>query len=229
MQLKISTLREMIKVESGSLQTFSMVNTNLPKEIVTDFQENVRHKVSLLQSELDKWTACAADAALTEEKVAAVEADVAAQYREFAGHKYLPRKFSTPMRCQICVQMLHQTSQSLECTGTASPLPSRHRAPRSRPHTRLRLRWGWRARDRPVCKYVVHKECYTTGGHTCKDVVAAQSTKPHIFMAADESDRERWLSNLATLRDSLSPGYDGSRSTSSGSGLPSPVARVAPA
>ena len=34
---------------------------------------------------------------------------------------------------------------------------------------------------------------------------------------------------LATLRDSLSPGYDGSRSTSSGSGLPSPVARVAPA
>ena len=116
-QLKISALRESIKVETDSVQTFSMVNTNLPKEIVADFKENVRHTVAFLQGELDKWTALASDPALTEEKVAAVEAQLAAQYREFSGHKYLPRKFANATRCQICVQVLHQTSQALECSS----------------------------------------------------------------------------------------------------------------
>ena len=59
---------------------------------------------------------------------------------------------------------------------------------------------AWRPSD---CKYVVHKECYTTGGHSCAQVREAQRTKPFIFLAADESDRERWISNLAAVRDSI--------------------------
>ena len=78
---------------------------------------------------------------------------------------------------------------------------------------------GWGA---AVCKYAVHKECYPTGGHTCQEVAAAQRTRPVIFMAADETDCERWLSNLVALRDSVS---SGSFSDGVGSGLPSPTSK----
>jgi len=32
--------------------------------------------------------------------------------------------------------------------------------------------------------------------------------KPLIFMAADEADRERWLNNLAAVRDTVQAGAD---------------------
>ena len=59
-----------------------------------------------------------------------------------------------------------------------------------------------------ACKYVAHRECYEIGGHTCEEVRTAMKAKPLIFMAADEADRERWLSNLAAVRDTVQAGAD---------------------
>jgi hypothetical protein len=52
------------------------------------------------------------------------------------------------------------------------------------------------------CSFVVHRECYTLGA-TCAEVGAAHHTRPLTFLAADETERERWLANLVALRDSV--------------------------
>jgi len=116
-QYHIQALTEAIQHEEAQAAMFGTLLASLPKEVAADFVDESKRKVKTLQSELDRWRACVDDPALTLERVAAVQAELAAQYRECAGHRYAARKFPQPVHCCVCCQLLHM-NQGFECVST---------------------------------------------------------------------------------------------------------------
>ena len=117
MQHHIQALTEALQHEEAQAAMFGTLLASLPKEVAADAADESKRKVKALQTELDRWRACADDPALTLERVAAVQAELAGQYRECAGHRYAARKFPQPVHCRVCCQLLHM-NQGFECVST---------------------------------------------------------------------------------------------------------------
>lgn len=54
-----------------------------------------------------------------------------------------------------------------------------------------------------TCKFTAHSHCYALPGPTCRDIQTLKDIKPLIFLASDEGERDRWVSQLMLIRDAV--------------------------